>query len=243
MVQRLQQAIDTFIERFQTRWETQSSFRATWSTLGVAVIILIMLSCAIIGTNALSGLLGSGGSTTKARISIGGVAVNGTNYPLASLTPLGTSLTAVGATPVATVSAVVTPTPTATPNDATPSPTPSASPSVTVTVTGTPGPPTIAAIQSPNPWQATQPGYLGQITTTPAQANQTLQITLAFGTSGCVTFPNPITVQLDGNGQHQGNVSFTVPNCFPAGNATVTATYTINGMTFTDTQNTFAAHK
>lgn len=241
MVQRFQKALDAFIDGFHVRWETQPSFRATWSTLASAVALLGLCSCLLVASNVGSSLLGGlNTSGSKLKVEIGNDN-GGTKFPIPTLAKASTDVSGLGATPVATVTFVYTPTPLATPPTATPKPSPSPSPTSSVTVT--PGSAITVQASQNGAWNAGQMGNIGQISTTPSQPNATLQISLQFGSDpNCKTNPDPVQVPLDGNGQHQGNVSFTVPTCIPTGQTvTVTPTYTINGTTYTDTTNTFTA--
>ena len=242
MVQGFQKGLNAFIERFHDRWETQPSFRTTWSVLGSAVALIALCSCMLVATNIGTNLLGNnfGAPTAKDKVVIGGGNISGTNFPLKTLTPAATDSTGLPATPVATVSVVVTPTPTSTPAHQTPTPTPSvtSTPAGTVTPTGTiTATFTVTAQQVENPWQAGQRGHLNNIASSPAQANQPLTISLQFGTDpNCKTNPDPLpSIPLDDNGQYSGNVAFNVPTCFPSGQVTVTPTYTINGVPYTPT--------
>ena len=244
MVQRFQKGLNAFIERFHERWETQPSFRTTWSIMGSAVALIGLCSCMLIATNVGTKLLGSsfGAPTTKDKVIIGGANASGTNFPLPTLPPAATDSSGVPASPVATVSVEVTPTPTATPSKQTQTPTPTVTttPSVTVTVTPTGttiGTFTVTAQQVENPWQAGHRGHLNNIVTSPAQANQQLTISLQFGTDpNCKTNPDPLPpITLDGSGQYLASIGFNVPNCFPTGTSTVTPTYTINGTPYTPT--------
>lgn len=238
MVQRFQKGLNAFIERFHERWETQPTFRTTWSILGSAVALIGLCTCMLIATNVGTNLLGSnfGAPISKDKVVIGGGNASGTNFPLPTLPPAATDTSGLPASPVATVSVEVTATPTATPGMQTPSDTPTPSGSVTPTGTVT-GPPPVTAQQVENPWQAGQRGHLNNITTSPAQPNVQVTISLQFGSDPtCKTTPDPLpAIQLDGNGQHQGNVGFNVPSCFPTGTVTVTPTYTINGIPYTPT--------
>ncbi len=241
MVQRFQKALDAFFEGFHVRWETQPSFRATWSTLASAVVLLGLCSCILVASNVGSGLLGNlntGGTKLKVQI---GNDNGGTKFPIPTLAKASTDVSGVGATPVATVTFSYTPTPLATPPTVTPIP----SPTVATTPAGTTTPGTAITVQASQQgaWNAGQIGNIRQISTTPSQPNATLQISLQFGSDPtCKTTPDPLQIPLDVNGQHQSNFPFTVPTCIPRGQAvTVTPTYTISGITYTDTTNTFTA--
>ncbi len=235
MVQRFQKSLDAFIERFQDRWETQASFRATWSTLGSALALLFLCSCALLGTNVLSGFFNGPSSPTQAQVIINGNANNGSTFPLATDQAGATDIPLTSGTPVATVTFSPTATPTVTPPvPATPTPQPTGSASTTPTPSGTP-----AAGQPFTVTMIITPMVVGQTATitniqtaNQPQPNQQMQITLQFGNDpNCTASPTPNPVQLDANGNDAGPATIQVPAC-TQNNATVSAVFTIGSQQY-----------
>jgi hypothetical protein len=221
----LQQSVNTFIERFQDRWETSSSFRATWSTIGSVVVIVFLCSTMYIVSNVASGLLGSQTSQSSKQSPGQNQQAAGTNFTPIPIAPYkqGTAMTTPTAVSVAPSNAA-TPTPTAPPPSVQPSP--SASPTGTSTIT-------VVATQDPNPWvsNGTNNTIKSISTSKPPQSNGVItSISLDFGNNCTQQITQSIT--LDVTGRYNTAIPVTIPSCFtPNGTSQVTATFTINGQT------------
>jgi hypothetical protein len=233
MMQRFQQSLDAFFERFQDRWDTQPGFRTTWGIIGSALALVFLCSCALLGTNVLSGFFSGPTGPSSAQVIIGGNANNGSTFPVATDQQEATQIPLTTGTPVATVTYSPTATPTVTPA-ARPSPTPQPGGNGNDTPTPIPQPFTVS--MTITPMIVGQQATITNVqTTNQPQPNQQLQITLQFGNDpNCTTSPNPNPVQLDNTGNYTGPATFTVPGCSP-NNATVSATYSIDSVgSYTD---------
>jgi len=230
-MQNFQNSINRFIERFQDRWETESSFRATWSTIGAACIVIFLCGTVAFVSSNVGRLFASNAQPTPVVLIDGHGQVienSSVTYPIPTYTP--------GTAKAPTTPRSVQPSSAATPTATIP-PTPlgaTATPTTTATSTGT-GTPSgqgfaVIAQQQPNPWDVTKTtNAITNITTNPKQANAPLVIILNFGNGNSCNETLP-TVTLDGTGS-SATIPVTIPTCFKLkGQQSVNATFTVNGI-------------
>ncbi len=233
MLQRWQKNLERFFEWFQNRWETSSTFRTTWSLIGVALALVFICGISGLVASGVGAILPSNSQSSAGnnfQQAIGG-ANPSQSHPIPAYTPGGDG-SVPSPIPVATTT-VPPPTVTAIPS---PLPgTPTATPPPSPTPTGTALASQVQVQAQQNKWVAGQQGTLSNFTTEPQQANATLiLVTLDFGfgcTLGNVTQPVG-SVTLDANGTDQTTpMTFTVPSCVQGQNDPVTALYQVNGLT------------
>ncbi len=212
-VRGLQQAIDRFIDNVQEQWETSGKFRATWSTIGSAMTLLMLCGCMLL-ISTFGAVLIFGGKNPSVNSDVQSQAQNNSqNYPVPAYTP-GAGQTNTNAQPVAASNAP-TPTPTIPPTylPLTPTATPPGASSVAFTVQ-----------QLPNPWSATLPAQLIGLQSTPAQPNAVVTLTINYR-GNCTQALPPVT--LDSSGSQPNPIIFTIPDCAqPSNNITITVTGT-----------------
>ncbi len=235
MIQRFQKALDAFIENFQTRWETQPGFRSTWSIVGSATALIILCSCALLGSNVLSGYFSGPSSPGQAKVIIINNNNAGTTFPISTDQPAATQIPLTGGTPVPTVPFAPTATPKATPFGTTPTPSATATPQPGATDTPTPSSNLTVTASPAGPWVAGQQASISPITTAPPQPNAQMQIDFQFGSSPNCTL-NGQTVQLDDNGAATSptQLSQPIPSCVHGMSVPITATFSVNGLTYTN---------
>jgi hypothetical protein len=210
-------SFNRFIDNFQDQWETSSSFRAFWSTIGGAVLLVSICGTLLIVNNIASGFFAAQ-STKSDIINPNQVNVGDVKFPIATFAP-GTSENK-PAPQAANPSTAPTPTPTV------PAIIPTTEPTASITST-----PTnffiVNANQSPSPWVVGGSNNTMSISATPRTItkNATMKVHLDFG-SGC-TADIP-SVNLDDNGT--SSVAVTIPVCFTkTGTQDVKATFSITG--------------
>lgn len=245
-MQNLQKRLDAFIERFQDRWETEASFRATWSTIGSAAVLLFLCSCMFVVTTNVGSLFASNAKPTAVVITNDQSDAKQTVYPVTSHTPgADQSGNDKNASVINTIAASApTITPTASPFS-TGTPPVTVTTTVTGTVTGTPGgtgtptgsatPGVSISMSQSGTIKYGQQAKFVNIGTTPPQANGTLDIKLDFGGTGaCVIDLPPVPLTGGGSGPLNG-VFWNPPSCLKGLGAVVdvVGTLTIEDPTVT----------
>lgn len=204
----MQLAIDQFIRRFQARWENEAKFRAAWSTIGSALTLIALCSCMFLVSRVGGTLIFGTSNATNANSQQGPLKNFVPTYAVPTTGP-GNGAPPTAGIPVAS-SAAPTPTPTVPPTLLPFQPTVAPTAGTTQAFTTAP---------QAGPWIANQLATILNITSTPALPNATITIDIDFRGS-CKLSPS-LSTPLDGSGTAY-SVTFTVPACAKAGNATVT---------------------
>ncbi len=224
---------NSFINQFHDKWEQDSNFRATWSTLGAAAFLIIFVTATVLGTKLVSSIMNSNSASanTSNGSSISGQVANlNPTFAVPPYTPLANSATPPSYTIVTPVSGSPLPA-TATPPPFLPTPTPTVSPTATA---GPGGQITVTASQSPSIWTMNNGNNnkITSVSTSPAAPNTQVSISLDFGNS-CIEQVNNVP-NTDNNGQINQPIAIQLPTCFTnPSQTTVIATFTINGSTST----------
>ena len=246
MLRQLQVSLNRFIERFQDRWETQPSFRATWSIIGGAFAIIFIASSLLVSLNIANSLT-SGSDKPSANtganvLYAGGNGGQQTPRPVSQASPNITPTPA--ANPIATSNAP-TPLPTASPTPGAGTPSATGTPGDGTPTDGTPTatiPPgeTVTAQQQPTSgWAPTGQNQITNVVTNPRVPDGQIDFKLDFG---CKQID--VLGQLDGNGTAQTiQQSVNIPSCFnkPTPQVINVVAVTINGQQVQFTQPPFYA--